>query len=154
MLIYMLCLKDALEVEYNLMASRKMKQRMEVDRRRTREDNQASTFSSTDAKFDIMMKTMDSLMEILALDNRLPNREYPEPETRNLNFRRPPPPSQIRHRDQRNPRNVEDQQIIPPFLEIYVDEKEHNDPLDNQIHHFHDLESEIYLGEEEHNMFS
>ena len=72
---------------------------MEVDRRRTREDNQASTSSSTDAKFDIMMKTMDSFMDILELDNRIPNREYPKPQIRNRNFRRPPPPPQIRHRD-------------------------------------------------------
>ena len=75
-------------------------------------------------------------MDRLELHNRLPNREYPEPETRNLNFRIPPPPSQIRHRDQRNPRNVEDQQIIPPFLDNFFDEEEENYPMDNQIRHF------------------
>ena len=50
---------DALEVEANLMASGKMKHRVEVDRRKNKEENQPSTSSSTDAKFDIMMKTME-----------------------------------------------------------------------------------------------
>ena len=47
-----------------------MKQRVEVDRRKMREENQPSTSSSSnDAKFDIMMKTMERLMDRLALDN-------------------------------------------------------------------------------------
>ena len=71
-----------------------MKQRMEVDRRKTREENQPSTSSSTDAKFDIMMNTMERLMDRLALNNRPPNRDQPEPQIRNPNFRiSPPPPS-------------------------------------------------------------
>ena len=88
-------------------------------------------------------------MDILALDNRPPNREHHEPQIRNPNFRRPPPPPpQIRKRDQRNRRNVEDQQIRPPFPENFVDEEEENDPMDNQIHHFDDLDSEVYLTKE------
>ena len=67
--------KYALEVEANLMASGKMKQRVEVDRRKTREENQPSTSSSTDAKFDIMMKNMERLMDRLALDNMPPNKD-------------------------------------------------------------------------------
>ena len=67
--------KDALEEEANLMASGKMKQRVEVDRRKTREENQPSTYSSTYAKFDIMMKTMERLMDRLVLDSRPPNRD-------------------------------------------------------------------------------
>ena len=109
---------------------------MEVDRRRTRENNQASTSSSTNAKFDIMMKTMESLMDRLELHNRIPSKEYSKPQIRNRNFKRPPPPPQIRHKDQRNPRNVEDQQIRPPFLDNFFDEEEENYPMDNQICHF------------------
>ena len=39
--------KYALEIEANLMASGKMKQRVEVDRRKTTEENQATTSSPT-----------------------------------------------------------------------------------------------------------
>ena len=93
-------------------------------------------------------------MDRLELDNRPPNIEQTEPQIMNPNFRRPLPPPQIRQRDQRNPRNPEDQQIRPPFPKNYVDEEEENDPLDNQMHHFDDLESKIYLIEEENNIFS
>ena len=41
-----------------------------MDRRKTREENHPSiSSSSSDAKFDIMMKTMERLMDKLALDN-------------------------------------------------------------------------------------
>ena len=53
---------------------------MEVDRRKTREENQASNSSSTDAKFDIMMKSMERFMDGLALGNRPPNRYQLEPQ--------------------------------------------------------------------------
>ena len=61
-----------LDLEFNLMASWKIKQRMEVDRRKTREVNHPSTSSSSsnDANFDIIMKKMERLMDRLALDNR------------------------------------------------------------------------------------
>ena len=56
--------KDSLEVEANLVASAKMKQRVEVKRIRTREEHKPSTSiaaaaSSNDAKFEMMMKTME-----------------------------------------------------------------------------------------------
>ena len=92
--------KYALEVEANLMASRKMKNRVEEDRRR--QENQPSTSapsSTSDVKFEMMMKTMERLMVRLALENRPPNREKPENQVRNPNFRRHPVPL----RNQRNP---------------------------------------------------
>ena len=61
------------------MDSRKIKQKVETNRRKDREENQASTSFSKDAKFDIMMRTMESLMDILALNNRTQNRDQPEP---------------------------------------------------------------------------
>ena len=94
-----------------------MKNRVEEDRRR--QENQPSTSapsSASDVKFEMMMKTMDRLVDRLALDNRPPNREKPKNQVRNPNFRRPPPP-------QRNQRNPEDQQIRPPFPENLVDEE-------------------------------
>ena len=54
----------------------------------------------------------------------------------------------------RNPRNQEDQQIRPPFLENYVATEVDVESIKDQIHHFSDLDSEIYLTEEEHNMFA
>ena len=50
-----------------------------------------------------------------------------------------------------NPRNQEEQYIRPPFPENYVANEE--DPTENEIHLFGELDSEIYLTEEEHNMF-
>ena len=57
--------KDALEVGTNIMDSAKMKQIVEVNRRKIIEENQPSTSSSIDAKFDIIMKTMGILIYIL-----------------------------------------------------------------------------------------
>ena len=54
-------------------------------------------------------------MDRLDLNNRPPNREQPENQIKNPNFRRPLPPP-------RNQRNPDDQQIRPPFLENLVDE--------------------------------
>ena len=54
-------------------------------------------------------------MDRMAPYNRPPNREQPKNQIRNPNFRRPPPPP-------RNQRNLDDQQIRPPFLENLVDE--------------------------------
>ena len=102
-----------------------------------------------------MLKTMEQLMYRLMVEAKLVNREQNEPHIRNPNFRRPiPPPLQPNtQRDVRNPRNQEDQQIIPPFLKNYVATEDYAESIEDHIHHFGDLDSEIYLTEEEHNMF-
>ena len=75
------------------MASRKMKNRVEADRRRHENQASASSPSSlSDVNFEMMMKTMERLMDILALDNRPPNREKPKNKIKIPNFRIPPPP--------------------------------------------------------------
>ena len=134
---------DALEVEANMMASGKMKQR-DIDRRKIREENMPSTSSSVnDIKFEMMLKTMEKLMDRLTVDNRSFNREQYEPQIKNPNFRRPNPPipPQNRQRDMRNPRNQEEQHIRPPFPENYVaDEEEH---AKNEIHLFRELDLDI-----------
>ena len=129
------------------MASGKMKQR-DIDRRKTREENMPSTSSSaTDIKFEMMLKTMEKLMDRLTVDNRSFNREQADPQIRNPNFRRPnaPMPPQNRKRDMRNPRKQEKPQIRPPFPKNYVVDEE--DPTENEIHLFGELDSEIYLTE-------
>ena len=82
------------------MASGKMKNRVEENRRR--QENQPSTSatsSASDVKFEKVMKEIERLMDRLAPDNIPPNREKPENQIRNPNFRRPPPPP----RNQINP---------------------------------------------------
>ena len=93
--------QDSLEVEDNMMASGKIKQKLET--RKVREENVPSTStsviaSSNDVKFEMVMKKMEKLMDRMTMDNRPVNREQNEPRIRNLNFRipNPPPPPQIR----------------------------------------------------------
>ena len=104
----------------------------------------------------MMLKTMENLMDRLTIYNKPLNREQNEPQIRNLNFRRrnPPPPPQIRQRDMRNLRNPNDQQIMTPFTENYVADEDEAESIKDHIHHFGDLDSEIYLTEEEHSTFS
>ena len=54
----------------------------------------------------------------------------------------------------RNPRNQEEQPIRPPFPENYVATEDEAESIEDQIHHFGDLDYDIYLPEEEHNMFA
>ena len=105
--------QEALKVEANMMASGKIKQKLETDKRKAREENVPSTYalvSCNDVKFEMMLKTMEKLMDRVTIDNRPLNKEQNEPQIRNPNFRRPnpPPPPQIRQRDMRNPRNPDD----------------------------------------------
>ena len=81
---------DAIEVEVNLLASNKTKQNNE--NRRVKEEAQASTSQfSADIKLDIMMKTMERLMDRLSVDDRghNQNREHNEPQIKNPNFKHP-----------------------------------------------------------------
>ena len=54
----------------------------------------------------------------------------------------------------RNPRNPDDQQIRPPFFENYVADEDEAESIEDYIHHFGDLDSKIYLTEEENSMFA
>ena len=146
--------QGALELEANLMASRKVKQKVETDKKKAREENVPSASvvaSSNDVKFAMMLKTMEKMMDRLTVDNRPLNREHNEPRIINPNFRRPnpSPPPQIRQRDIRNPRNPDDQQIRPPFPENYVADEDEAKFVEGHIHHFGDLDYNIYFTKEE-----
>ena len=52
-------------------------------------------------------------------------------------------PPQNKQRDMKNPRNQEEKQIRPPFPKNYVADEE--DPAENEIHPFGELDSETYL---------
>ena len=95
-------------------------------------------------------------MDWLTVEAKPTNREKNEPQIRNPNFRRlvPLPLQPNRQRDVRNPRNQEDQPIRPPFPENFVAAEDEAESIEDQIHHFSNLDSEISLTEEEHNMFA
>lgn len=87
-------IQDSIEVEVNLSDSNKTKQR--GDDSRVKEEAQASTFqSSTDAKMDLMIKSMERLIDRFFVDDRGQNvnRERNEPQIRNPNFRKPIQPT-------------------------------------------------------------
>ena len=66
--------QDALEVEANMIASGKIKQKVET--RKAREENVRSTAtSSNDVKFEMMLKTMEKMMDRMIVHNRPLNRE-------------------------------------------------------------------------------
>ena len=88
-------IQDALEVEANMMASGKIKQKVETYKRKAREENVPSASvaaSSNDLKFEMMLKTMEKLMDRMIVDNIPLNIEDNEPQIRNPNFKRPNPP--------------------------------------------------------------
>jgi L-rhamnose mutarotase len=106
--------KSAISVEANLLAKR-ARQRSE---RRVTIKEEPST-STTDSKWDAMVRTMELMLERMNVSDISPPRDNPPaPQVRNPNFRRNPP--QIRHREKRGP----DQQIKPPLQENYADEGE------------------------------
>lgn len=60
-------MNDAIEVEVNMMASGKIKNK-DVDKRKNKED--ISYPSSFDSKFDNIMRTMENLVDKLSLENK------------------------------------------------------------------------------------
>ena len=86
--------KYSLEVESNMMEHGKIKNKIETDKSKIKQEIEPSTFvaSSSDIKFEIILKAMEKMMDKLTVDNMLLSREQNEPQIRNLNFRRPNPP--------------------------------------------------------------
>ena len=87
-------MKDAIEVEVNLAASRNKKRdegewrREEGDIMRDKEPEQPSSSNSQEVKMEMMMKSMEKLIERLTMDNRPPTKENQEQQNRNQNVRR------------------------------------------------------------------
>jgi hypothetical protein len=63
-------MRNVVEVEVNMMASGKIKPRFNRGDKRPQGDAQPSTSWSSDDKFDMMMKTMEKLMERMSMGNR------------------------------------------------------------------------------------
>ena len=103
------------------------------------EDNPSS--STSDDKFDSMMKTMEMLMDTLALDNTSAPPMQHEPQFRNPQFRRP--------QNQQRPRENRNQQanppVRPPFQQNLVDEKYEPEIPEESIHFLDEEMSGIFL---------
>jgi hypothetical protein len=78
-------MSDAIKVEVNLMASGKIKQSFNRGRRKPQGDAQPSTSRPSEDKFNLMMKRMEKLMEIMSLGNKPATQEQHDPHPRNQN---------------------------------------------------------------------
>jgi hypothetical protein len=141
-------MSDVIEVEVNLMASGKIKQNFDRNGKNPQGDAQPSTSRSSDEKFDLMMKTMERLMERMSMENKPATREKNDFQPRNQNFRRAPVP-QIRKRDQRD---QGDQQIRPPFQKNYANE-DFDQMIQDQMHCCDDTNTYVFLTKGEHDQF-
>ena len=104
-------MNDAIEVEINMMSSKRGKYKSET--RRVKDEPQ----SSSDSKFDSMMKVMEKLVDKLSIADRKAIRDSNEPQIRNPNIRQPRKQPQIMKRPQR-PTN---DQVRPPFQQNLVE---------------------------------
>jgi hypothetical protein len=106
-------MSNVVEVEVNMMASGKIKSKFNQSDKRHQGDAQPSTSWSSDDRFDMMMKTMEKLMERMSVGNRPAARDQNDPQPRNQNLWR----GQIPQIKQRDPG---DQQTRPPFQNNYA----------------------------------
>jgi hypothetical protein len=100
-------MSNVIEVEVNMMASGKIKQRFNRGDKKTQGDAQPSTSRSIDDKFKLMMRTMEKLMDKMSVGNRPAAQEQHDPQPRNQNLRRGQVPH-IRQREQREQRDQGD----------------------------------------------
>jgi hypothetical protein len=135
-------MNDAIEVEVNMMALGKMNNK-DVDKRKNKEEILSP--SSSDSKFENIMRTMERLVNRLSLENKQVHVQQQDAQIRNPNSRRPLIP-QPRQRDQRN---HNDQQIRPPFQENMLDD-EYLPEKENHIHYIDQSQTNCYLTKEEH----
>jgi len=112
---------DATEVEVNLLASHRNKQKHETKRVKEEEPQASTSSSNSDVKHDTMMKALEILMVKLSVDDKNQTKNQHEPQVKNPNFRRQQGPH-IPQVMPREPRNPNEQQIRPPFQQNLVDE--------------------------------
>ena len=141
--------KGALSVEANLIEKRA---RLKSEKRVTYKDETMASTSSSDAKIDNLVRVMERMLEKINMNDRVPPRENqtnPQNRNRNPNFRRDP--IQDRQRDN-------DQQIMPPFQQKYVDQEEERETErleENQVNLIgSNSENYFFLTEEEQGFLS
>jgi hypothetical protein len=81
-------MSNVVEVEVNMMASRKIKSKFNRGDKRNQGDAQPSTSRSSDDRFNMMMKTIEKLMERISMGNRPIARGQNDPQPRNQNLQR------------------------------------------------------------------
>ena len=96
---------DAIEVEINMMSSKRGRYKVEAkETRKSKEEPHASTF--VDPKFNYLMKVMEKPVDKLSINNKPAARDN-EPQIRNSNYKVPrqpgPPQLQIAQRGQKIP---------------------------------------------------
>jgi hypothetical protein len=98
-------MEDAIEVEVNLSASNKTKQKNQTRRAKEEEPQASTSQSNLEVKFNMMMNTMEKLMDTLSIDDMSYMKDKNEPQIRNPNFRRKQGPlvPQVMPRGQRTP---------------------------------------------------
>jgi hypothetical protein len=138
-------MSNVVEVEVNMMASGKIKPRFNRGDKRPQGDAQPSMSWSSDDKFDMMMKTMEKMMERMSMGNRHVTREQNDPQPRNQNLRRGQVP-QIRQRD------PGDQQTKPLFQNNYADE-DFDQAFEDQMHCCDDKNPCVFLTKSEHDRY-
>lgn len=145
---------DATKVEVNLSTSNKTKQTNKTRRVKEEEPQASTSQSNSKVKFNMMMKTMEKLMDKLFVDDRNQMKDQNETQVRNPNFGRQQGPHvpQIMPRGKRNPN---EQQIRPPFQKNLAGE-EFIEKKQDHIHHFGNnepRETRTFLTKDEHDNF-
>ena len=115
---------DAVKVEVNLIAAKNSK----ISKTKLKEEKPSS--STSQHNLDSKMKTMEKLMDRLALGNTSTPPTQHEPQFRNPQFRRPQ--NQQRPRENRN--QPLDPQVRPPFQKNLVDEVDQPEIQEDPIH--------------------
>ena len=121
-------MSDVVEVEINIMSSKRGRYRVDPrEQKKPKEEPQAST--SSDPKFDTLVKVMERLVDKLSIREKPPARDN-VPQIRNPNYRSPrqqdPLPPRIVQRGEKlpnNPNNGNTDQVRPPFQQNLVDEE-------------------------------
>lgn len=127
---------DVMEVEVKLTSAMRKKRdecewrREEGDQRKGKEPEQPSMSYTQETNMDVMMNTMENLMERLTVDNRPPPKYHQEQQNRNQNVRRP----QILQNRLRDQINIPEQLVRPPLKENYV-RHNYDDQVEDEIHH-------------------
>ena len=119
---------DVVEVEINMMSSKRGRYRVDPrEQKKPKEESRAST--SSDPKFDSLVKVMERLVDKLSIRDKPPAKDN-VPQIRNPNYRGPrqqdPNPPRIVQRGERipnDPNNGNNDQVRPPFQQNLVDEE-------------------------------
>ena len=132
-----------IEVESNILALDRLKNRSDKDKKKLREDSPTSSNPSTyDPKLEYMTKTLKDLTSEIAKlkwESKQPNRTFQGADNRNQNqFRRPNDAPQVMQRERRND---DDQRVVPPFQNNQIEKIDaDNDVVDDIVVIFNEID--------------